>query len=68
MHNLFSPKKQEKQNPLPVRNDLDLTAQEIEVILSLLKECTFKVKDIDFLYVALYKLTEQHKQKKTHES
>lgn len=65
MHNIFSKKPKIEQNtPVQPQVDIyDLDAQEIEIILSLLKESSFKVRDIDFLYRALWKLTEQRKLK-----
>lgn len=58
--------KEQKQEPVTqvqVRNpNIDLDRSEIELILRLLSQTTFQVKDIETLYIALYKLQEQHKQ------
>lgn len=48
---------------IQVRNsDLDLNTNELELIIRLLGQTHFPVKDIEILYIALYKLQEQHKQ------
>lgn len=52
------PKKKEIQVKDP---SLDLTQPEIELVLRLLSQTTFQVKDIEVLYITLYKLQEQHK-------
>lgn len=58
--NFFNASKKEPE--VQVRNSqLDLTASEIELILKLLGQTSFPVKDIETLYIALYKLQEQHK-------
>lgn len=58
--NFFNASKKEPE--VQVRNpQLDLTASEIELILKLLSQTSFPVKDIETLYIALYKLQEQHK-------
>lgn len=52
---------QKKEPTVQVRNpQFDLTLSELEIVLTLLAQCTFPVKDIQALYVALYKLQEQH--------
>lgn len=40
---------------------LELTKSEIELILKLLSQTSFPVKDIETLYIALWKLQETHK-------
>lgn len=53
---------QPKKKQVQVRDPgLDLTREELELILKLLGQTSFQVKDIEYLYVALYKLQEQHK-------
>lgn len=53
---------QENRKEVQVRDPgLDLTKEELELILKLLGQTSFQVKDIEYLYVALYKLQEQHK-------
>lgn len=56
--NQEQPKKKEIQVKDP---SLDLTQPEIELVLRLLSQTTFQVKDIETLYITLYKLQEQHK-------
>lgn len=56
--NQQQPKKQEIQVRDPF---LDLTMPEIELILRLVSQTTFPVKDIETLYITLHKLQEQHK-------
>ena len=60
MHNLF-----EKANKQPVKvtsNPTQLSLTEIEVILNILKDSSFKIRDIEILYKALIKLQEQHQE------
>lgn len=42
-------------------NQFQLTKHEIEIVLNILKEGSFPVKNIEDLYRALIKLQEQHK-------
>jgi hypothetical protein len=65
--NLFDAKNKTKvngqpQNPI-VSNTMDLTAQEIELIMRILATAQFPIKDIEVLYLALTKLQEQFKVK-----
>lgn len=53
MHNLI--KRSDK-----IIESIQLTSTEIEVLLSILKESTFKIRDIEPLYRILIKLQEQH--------
>ena len=60
--NLFAAKQKVAQKQVQVRNpDDDLTQSEIELILRLVSQTTFPVKDIETLYIALYKLQNQYK-------
>lgn len=59
MHNLFG-KTSSNKEPKQTQSEFDLSASEIEVILNLLRDCNFKIKDIEFLYHALWKLQKQH--------
>lgn len=59
----FHEKKQEIKKEIKVKDpSLELTKPEIELILRLLAQTTFQVKDIETLYIALWKLEETHKQ------
>ena len=60
--NLLNLKSQTKQLPQPA-NQFDLTQTEIELILRLLQQTNFPVKDIEVLYMAILKLQEQFKSK-----
>lgn len=60
--NLLNLKSQTKQLPQPV-NQFDLSQNEIELVLRLLQQTTFPVKDIEVLYMAILKLQEQFKSK-----
>lgn len=51
-----------KVQPKSNIDQLQLSKSEIEVVLSILKEGSFPVKNIEELYKALIKLQEQHKQ------
>lgn len=56
-------KKQAVQKQVQVRDpNNDLTQPEIDLILRLLSQTTFPVKEIETLYIALYKLQNQYKQ------
>jgi len=56
-------KKQAVQKQVQVRDpNNDLTQSEIDLILRLLSQTTFPVKEIETLYIALYKLQNQYKQ------
>lgn len=53
---------EQRNTEVAIRNSqCDLSISEIELILELLGQTTFPVKRIETLYVALYKLQEQHK-------
>jgi len=54
---LFSNK---AKKPVEFPPDMNLTAEELEVILRLLSTTHFPVKDIEFLYKAIYKLQEEY--------
>jgi hypothetical protein len=59
----FKESQQKQPAEVQVRNpELDLTQFELELILRLLAQTSFPVKEIETLYIALYKLQEQHKQ------
>lgn len=58
MNNLIEAKTQIKSK---TENRFQLTQTEIEIILNILKEGSFPVKNIEELYRALIKLQEQHK-------
>lgn len=60
--NLLNLKSQTKQLPQPA-NQFDLSQNEIELVLRLLQQTTFPVKDIEVLYMAILKLQEQFKSK-----
>lgn len=45
------------------KKETDLTSKEIEIIVTLLKQTTFPVKDIESLYIALYKLQQQYQER-----
>ena len=54
-----------KLDHVPIKSDLSiyqLTPDEIKLILTLLGDTSFKVRDIEVLYIALHKLQEQYKQ------
>ena len=51
---------QPKLNP-----DISLTSNEIELILKLLAQTSFPVKDIEVLYLTLFKLQKLYEQSKT---
>lgn len=60
--NLLNLKSQTKQLPQPT-NQFDLSQNEIELVLRLLQQTTFPVKDIEVLYMAILKLQDQFKSK-----
>ena len=62
MNNLF-----DRQNPQPTQktsNESQLSQTEIEILLSILKDASFKIKDIEILYKTLIKLQTQHQELK----
>ena len=59
-------KEQLKVNPITkVDQPKQLSSDEIALILRLVGQANFPVKDIETLYVAIYKLQEQFKQQVT---
>lgn len=53
------------KNKSPIlKPNIDLTLDELTLILQLLGQTTFPVSKIETLYVAIYKLQELHKQLK----
>lgn len=44
----------------PERDAFSLSKQEIELLLSLIKESTFKGEHVETLYTMVYKLQQQH--------
>jgi len=60
--NLLNEPQKPRKVEIQVRDSsLDLTISELELIMTLLGQTSFRVKDIEDLYKALYKLQEQHK-------
>jgi len=49
----------DKVNP-PKKPDYSLSKKEIEFLLFLIKETTFKGQDVEMLYHLVYKLQQQH--------
>lgn len=62
--NYFAKQQEKVEKQVQVRTgEHDLSASEIELVIKLLMQTSFPVKEIETLYIALYKLQEQHKQR-----
>ena len=55
-------KKEVKEQPKPKVDESKLSQQEIEFVLGILRECTFKGTQVVELYNTVLKLQQQHKE------
>lgn len=60
MNNLFD--RANKQPAKTTSGESQLSLTEIEVLMNILRDSTFKVKDIEILYKTLIKLQKQHEE------